>query len=67
MIAKRPHEAITSYLLCREFGWTPGQLERQKAKDINKMIVIMNEMNALLNQVKDVDDHSITILIEDDE
>ncbi len=62
-----PHEDITTYQLCREFGWTPRQVEAQDAKTIAKYILILKEMQAMRSQDHGRDDRTTTILIEDDE
>jgi len=31
--------------LCKEFSWTPKQLEKQPAKAIQQFIVILNELD----------------------
>ena len=41
----RPHPALTEFRLCKEFGWTPRQLEKQPAKTIEGFIVILNEVD----------------------
>ena len=62
-----PDEDITTFNLCREFGWTPNQLHQQRAKDISKMILILKETAQLRNQISGMDEHATIILIEDDE
>ncbi len=39
------HPSLTRFRLCKEFGWTPQQLDRQPAKTIQEFIVIINEMD----------------------
>lgn len=41
----KPHPAITEFRLCKEFGWTKEELDRQPAKFVEECIVIMNEMD----------------------
>ncbi len=41
----RAHPSLTSFRLCKEFGWTPEQLDRQSAKTVEEYIVILNEMD----------------------
>jgi hypothetical protein len=40
-----PHEALTEYRLCKEFGWTPQQLSRLPVKKVEEFLVIMNEVD----------------------
>jgi hypothetical protein len=40
-----PHQSITEYRLCKEFGWTPDQLSRVPAKKIEEFLVIINEVD----------------------
>jgi hypothetical protein len=40
-----PHEALTEFRLCKEFGWTPQQLDRQSAKRLQKFLVILGEVD----------------------
>ena len=35
----RPHDGVTMYTLCREFGWTPAQIREQRATDIDALLV----------------------------
>lgn len=41
----KPHPSLSKFRLCKEFGWTPEQLERQSAKTIEEFIVILNEID----------------------
>jgi len=41
----RAHPSLTRFRLCKEFGWTPEQLNRQSAKTIEEFVVILNEMD----------------------
>ena len=41
----KPHPALTEFRLCKEFGWTKTQLDRQPAKFVETCIVILNEMD----------------------
>jgi len=41
----KPHPSLTRFRLCKEFGWTPEQLDRQPAKTIEEFVVILNEMD----------------------
>jgi hypothetical protein len=40
-----PHQSVTEYRLCKEFGWTPDQLSRVSAKKIEEFLVIINEID----------------------
>lgn len=41
----RPHPALTDYRLCKEFGWTIDELERQPSKKIQEFLVILAEVD----------------------
>lgn len=41
----KPHPSLTKFRLCKEFGWTPEELDRQPAKTIEEFVVILNEMD----------------------
>jgi hypothetical protein len=41
----KPHPALTVYRLCKEFGWTINQLNKQSAKTIEEFLVILNELD----------------------
>ena len=41
----RPHPSLTNFRLCKEFGWTPLELEEQPCKTIEEFIVIINELD----------------------
>jgi hypothetical protein len=41
----RPHPAVTEFRLCKEFGWTLEQLNRQPAKKLQEFLVILGEMD----------------------
>ena len=41
----KPHPSLSKFRLCKEFGWTPTQLECQSAKTIEEFIVILNEID----------------------
>ena len=41
----KPHYTITVYRLCKEFGWTPKQLNKQPAKIIQQLLIILNEVD----------------------
>jgi hypothetical protein len=46
----RAHPSLTSFRLCKEFGWTLEQLNRQSAKSIEEFVVILNEMDRLAEE-----------------
>jgi len=41
----KAHPSLTRFRLCKEFGWTPKQLNGQSAKTIEEFVVILNEMD----------------------
>jgi hypothetical protein len=41
----KPHEALTDFRLCKEFGWTVQQLERQPVKRLQEFLVILGEID----------------------
>jgi hypothetical protein len=45
MKRESPHPALTRFRLCKEFGWTLGELERQPAKAIEEFLVIIDEID----------------------
>jgi hypothetical protein len=57
---------LTTFLLCKEFGWTPKQLQEQDAKEIEKFIFIMNEMQQLQELLKDSEPEANIILVDDE-
>jgi hypothetical protein len=40
-----PPEALTTYQLCKEFGWLPSQLDDEDNKTIEELLVVMNSIN----------------------
>lgn len=40
-----PHQALTEFRLCKEFGWTPRELGRQSAKAVEEFILILREVD----------------------
>jgi hypothetical protein len=42
----KPHEALTDFRLCKEFGWTVQQLERQPVKRLQEFLVILGEIDS---------------------
>jgi len=45
MKREKPHPSLTRFRLCKEFGWTPKQLDSQSAKTIEEFIVILAEVD----------------------
>jgi hypothetical protein len=45
MRRKSPHPALTEFRLCKEFGWTVQQLDKQPAKKIEQFLVILGEID----------------------
>jgi len=45
MRRETPHSSLTKFRLCKEFGWTLEELERQPAKTIEEFLVIINEID----------------------
>ncbi|MGD0405126.1 MAG: hypothetical protein ABSB10_00535 [Candidatus Bathyarchaeia archaeon] len=41
----KPHEALTEFRLCKEFGWTIQQLKQQPAKRLQEFLVILSEID----------------------
>ena len=37
-----PPQAYVDYVLCKEFGWTPDQLDQQDDYEIQKMLTVMS-------------------------
>lgn len=54
------------YSLCKEFGWTPNQLKEQDAVDVEKLILIMNEIDKYRQQQSGLEADETIILVEDD-
>jgi hypothetical protein len=51
--------------LCQEFGWTPLQVRVQPAGDVEKLVLILNELEQQSTLVP-ADDDATTILISED-
>ena len=58
----RGHPDLTLFRLCQEFGWTPSQVREQTAADIEKFVVILDELERQSAQVP-ADEDATTILI----
>jgi len=41
----KPHPALTVYRLCKEFGWTVTELNKQPAKTIEQFLIILGEVD----------------------
>jgi len=44
--------SVTKFRLCKEFGFTPNQLDRQPAKTIQEFILILNELDRQAEEEK---------------
>jgi hypothetical protein len=40
-----PHQSVTEFRLCKEFGWTIQQLYQQPSKKVSEFLVILSEMD----------------------
>jgi hypothetical protein len=40
-----PHEALTDFRLCKEFGWTLSELDQQPGKRLQEFLVILGEID----------------------
>lgn len=56
---------MTTFWLCREFGWTPQQVRQQHARDIERLILILNEWHAQWKQRGPEGEGATTILVTD--
>lgn len=50
MRREKPHPSLTKFRLCKEFGWTPKQLDAQPSKTIEEFILTLNEMDCQTQQ-----------------
>ncbi len=57
---------MTTFWLCREFGWTPQQVRQQSAKDIERLTLILNQRRALQEQLGPLGEGGTTILVSED-
>jgi hypothetical protein len=57
---------VTTFWLCREFGWTPQQARQQKAKDVERLLLVLNEWHALQMHRGPMREGTTTILITDE-
>ena len=44
--------SVTKFRLCKEFGFTPTQLDRQPAKTVQEFILILNELDRQAEEEK---------------
>jgi hypothetical protein len=44
--------SVTRFRLCKEFGFTPNQLDRQPAKTVQEFILILNELDRQAEEEK---------------
>jgi hypothetical protein len=63
--SRREHPDLTLFRLCQEFGWTPLEVHGQRAVDIEKFILILNELEALATRVPDDEDVTTIVITED--
>jgi hypothetical protein len=40
-----PHQSVTEFRLCKEFGWTIKQLDQQPSKKISEFLIILSEID----------------------
>jgi len=40
-----PHQSVTEFRLCKEFGWTIQQLYQQPSKKVSEFLVILGEID----------------------
>ena len=45
MRRKSPHSALTEFRLCKEFGWTIQEIDKQPAKKVEQFLVILGEID----------------------
>lgn len=45
MRRETPHPALTNYRICKEFGWTLQELDKQPSKRIQEFLVILAEID----------------------
>jgi len=45
MRRETPHPALTKYRLCKEFGWTLQELDKQPSKRIQEFLIIIKEID----------------------
>ena len=58
---------LIEFWLCKEFGWTPKDLKEQRAKDIEKFIVILNEVKGMQRLKIEGDVKKIIVTSDDKE
>jgi len=57
---------VTTFWLCREFGWTPRQVRQQSAKDVERLVLILNEWLPLREHRGTAGPGATTILVTED-
>jgi len=45
MRREKLNPSLARFRLCKEFGWTPNQLDEQPAKTIEEFVIILNEID----------------------
>jgi hypothetical protein len=54
------------FRLCQEFGWTPQQVRDLSAVDVQRFVLILDELQRTSGVVAAADDDATTIVITDD-
>jgi hypothetical protein len=62
---RREHPDLTLFRLCQEFGWTPHEVRTQRAVDIEKFVLILNELEHLSTLAPDDEDFTTIVITED--
>jgi hypothetical protein len=57
---------VTTFWLCREFGWTPHQVRQQNARDIERLVLILDEWQSLQEGYRAAGTGATTILVTED-
>jgi hypothetical protein len=57
---------VTTFWLCREFGWTPRQVRQQSARDIERLVLILDEWRSLRQGARAAAPGATTILVTED-
>ena len=65
MRERTAHPDLTTFRLCQEFGWTPEQVRNQRSADIEKFVLILDEL-ARQSALLAADEDATTILIASD-
>jgi hypothetical protein len=61
----QPHRDLIMFRLCKEFGWTPGQVRALSAVDVQRFMVMLNETRRV-SAVAAAPNDDTTIVITDD-